>query len=190
MYRLSILIPTINGREPFLNDLIFGLLLQSSDLPVQIIWLGDNLSLTTGAKRNKLIQIADGDYISFVDDDDHVSESYVSDILKALDGTDCIGIGGHHTFDGKQKGIYDFSPNHGKNHHERIDGVKYMRYLPNHLCVWRKETAQRVPFPDKSLAEDHEWAEKQALLGYTFKSIGGNLYHYDLRRAISMRYRK
>lgn len=186
---LSILIPTIQERQEIFSGLLETLHKQAGGKSVQVLWLGDNFSMTTGGKRNKLMDIADGDYLCFVDDDDEITGDYVQTILSNIRNIDCYGIGGWHTVDGKHKAVYDFDPKHGKNHHERINGEKYMRYLPNHLCVWRSDIARRVRFPEKSLAEDHEWAQLQALKGYTFMKINKLIYHYDLNKSISMRYK-
>ena len=45
--------------------------------------------------------------------------------------------------------------------------------LPNHLCVWRKD-AIKERFPDKSLSEDHKWAEKMA-----FHYQSSDQFHID-----------
>ncbi|MCK5342621.1 MAG: glycosyltransferase [Candidatus Heimdallarchaeota archaeon] len=188
---LSILIPTIPDRSDLFTILMNRLSQQARLKPVQILSIDDNWSMTTGAKRNKLLSIADGDYISFVDDDDQVAGDYVDVILKAIQsGLDCYGIGGHHSVNGAQKAVYDFDPKHGLNHHFRENGIKWMRYPPNHICVWKRSIALRCSFPDKSLGEDHEWASAQLLKGYSFAKIEGDLYHYDLNKSISTRFNK
>lgn len=55
--------------------------------------LVDNRKRTTGAKRNDLIDLAKGEYVTFIDDDDWAGANYVQSILGAIDqypGTDCI----------------------------------------------------------------------------------------------------
>ena len=67
---LSILICTIKSREAYLKELIEELDYQIQFKEVQVLWLGDNKSMSVGAKRNKLLSIADGEWVCFIDDDD------------------------------------------------------------------------------------------------------------------------
>ena len=76
---LSSLRPTLRNRAETLQQQLYRLEYQRQSQPVQLLWLGDNKSMTVGAKRNKLLSIADGDWITFVDDDDVVnSDSFES----------------------------------------------------------------------------------------------------------------
>ena len=51
---------------------------------VEIRILSDNKEMSVGEKRNKLINMAKGEYFSFIDDDDLVSEEYVDQVLRKL----------------------------------------------------------------------------------------------------------
>ena len=42
---------------------------QAEGKPVEVLWLGDNYQRTVGAKRNALIDLAQGEYFAFVDDE-------------------------------------------------------------------------------------------------------------------------
>ena len=134
--------------------------------------------MTVGEKRNHLINIAKGNRIIFVDDDDHVTENYVDKLLEycSLD-FDVISIGAKMTTQGKYERVYDY--NFKKNINTRVDGKLIAGRVPDHLCLWRKSIAQRVKFPDRSHGEDHIWAEAQALKDYTFHDTKEILYHYD-----------
>jgi glycosyltransferase involved in cell wall biosynthesis len=62
--------------------------------------------LTTGAKRNALLEMSRGKFIVFVDDDDDVSDDYVEKIFFTIlkhPYIDCIGIEGIITTDGEQQ---------------------------------------------------------------------------------------
>lgn len=182
MYRLSILMCTVpepfRDRE-FFNYISQNILSQAGGTPVQFLYLGDNRSITIGEKRNILMNASKADYLTFVDDDDQISEDYVETILHALDGSDCIAIGVQQTKDNQNEALYDYSPDHGRNYNTRINGRRIYHRIPDHLCVWKREIALRCAFPNKSISEDHEWAECQLAKGYTFKKIDKVIYHYD-----------
>ena len=83
--KLSILICTTETRVTnFLPVIVQELALQSKDLPVEVLYLGDNKKRSVGQKRNDLIDLAQGEYFTFVDDDDRIAPTYVKDILNRL----------------------------------------------------------------------------------------------------------
>ena len=50
-YKLTILIPTLYSRIHKLKKLIMELNYQIQSKPVQLLWIGDNKSMTTGEKK-------------------------------------------------------------------------------------------------------------------------------------------
>ena len=83
--KLSILIPTLKSRFKTLKAQVDRIEYQRQQKPVQLLWLGDNKSITIGTKRNLLLDISSGEYICFVDDDDIISDNYIESILKAIE---------------------------------------------------------------------------------------------------------
>ena len=79
--QLSILTPTIPGREKQLLELTEKIQKQIGDLPVEHLSLCDNRKRSIGAKRQSLVDIAQGKYIAFCDDDDDISDDYVEETL-------------------------------------------------------------------------------------------------------------
>lgn len=182
--KLSILICTLPTRMDKLFNLLNTLIPQTHFKPVEVLYLGDTKTMSIGKKRNHLVSISSGEYVVFIDDDDNISSEYVDSILEATEyGHDCITIGGYYTKNGDKltRAEFNVTQKVGKNHHARNlqDKKMYHHMLPNHLCAWKREVALRVEFPDKSLGEDHQWAEKQHLLGYSEFHIDKKLYHYD-----------
>jgi hypothetical protein len=183
--KLSILICTLPGSyrawktSTFLID---SLVNQAANKPVEVLYLGDNKSLTVGQKRNLLLNIAKGERVIFVDDDDQISDDYVDKVLSYCDlDFDCVGIGVRYTQNGKNEKIYDYSFN--KNINFRNGSKSIAGRCPNHLCLWRREIANRVKFPDMSLGEDHQWADEQLLKGYSLTIKDEVIYHYKFDRA-------
>ena len=89
--QLSILTPTIPSRKEQLSKLTEKIAKQIGDLPVEHLVFSDNRTRTIGAKRQALLDIARGEYIAFVDDDDDIKPDYVAEILSAIQqGPDVI----------------------------------------------------------------------------------------------------
>lgn len=184
--KLSILICTL--PEPFrdgnfLKDISKKMTLQVQGRSVQILYLGDNKSMTVGEKRNHLMNIAKGQRIAFVDDDDQISDDYVDRLLEYCElDFDCVGIGVKFTKDCQGESTYDYSFSKNINFRDpKRQGKRIYGRMPNHLCLWKKEIAMRCKFPDMNIGEDHAWAEDQILKGYSFFKTEPIIYHYDFR---------
>jgi len=182
--KLSILICTL--PEPFraslqAQKLFHNLSNQAANKPVQIAYLGDNKRMSVGMKRNLLMQIAEGERIVFVDDDDRISDNYVVKLLEYCEyPEDCVSIGVEYTQNGTNKKIYDFS--FKKNINTRTKKGAIAGRMPNHLCLWKRKVALRVQFSNISLGEDHNWAESQIMKGYSLRIMPEILYFYDFDR--------
>jgi glycosyltransferase involved in cell wall biosynthesis len=172
---LSILVPTMPGRERKLAFLLENLDAQVRRPDVELLVLRDNRSLTIGAKRNKLVQIARGEYVAFVDDDDAVAPDYVDALCIALlcDRPDLLCftavVRGH----GPEKPCrFDPSFRDENLPHE-------YRRRPNHLMVWRRTLTASVPWPDVSHREDALWAEAVARVPARAVTLDRALYTYQ-----------
>ena len=184
--KLSILICTlapIFRSTKYITRLLNQLTSQQKGRNIEILYLGDNKSMTVGKKRNILLEIARGERVIFVDDDDLVYDGYIDKLLQYCElDYDCISIGVRHTRDGNGEAIYDFNFKKNINFRDHNEGGRRKHgRMPNHLCLWKKEIAMRVKFPDKNLGEDHDWSEAQILKGYTFFDTKEILYHYDFK---------
>jgi glycosyltransferase involved in cell wall biosynthesis len=83
----SILIAAIPERYHSAHGLLHSLLEQQSVArmqDVELIYCMDNRRRCVGAKRNDLLAMAKGEYVSFVDDDDEVASDYVQKIYRAI----------------------------------------------------------------------------------------------------------
>ena len=100
--KLSILIPSITERIHQLNVLLKELEDQAGEEPVEIIVFIDNCKRTIGKKRTDLLQLAQGEYITMIDDDDFISSDYISTVLTAIEeGKDVITFKQKSTIDGE-----------------------------------------------------------------------------------------
>jgi len=86
---LSILIPSTTDRKIMTDKLYHYLqaqvLYSNLDEKVEIIVDMDNKEVSIGAKRQRMIEAAKGEYVVQIDSDDWVSSDYIKTILKALE---------------------------------------------------------------------------------------------------------
>ena len=164
--KLSILTPTIPGREAQLKALQTKITNQSIGKPVEHLALCDNRARTIGAKRQALVDIARGEYIAFVDDDDSISEGYVSSLLAAIEkGADVITFMQHAVYNGLVSKVV-FGIN---NKDEAFNHGGITLRAPWHVCAWRRDRVADCQFSESNYGEDRIWsiqARKRARTGY------------------------
>lgn len=156
--RFSILLCTVLSRANPFALLHAHLLKQAEGRPVEILVACDNKEISVGKKRQNLLEQAAGDYVCYVDDDDWVSDTYVDDILKALEsGPDCVGF------------LITCTTN-GKNPRKAIASMRYKEWLENrdgyshcrtiyHKTPVLRSIALKVGFPDLRYGEDRVYAK-------------------------------
>jgi hypothetical protein len=154
---LSILICSVDieERQIKLKKLISELHRQISknyaEEIVEIIVDTDNMNKSVGKKRNDLIEKSQGEFICFIDDDDFVSENYLSTILYHLNsGIDILLIGIKHIKNGVNEikilpSLYIDNLNTG----EAVFKTNHF-----HLCPHKKSIARNVLFECVNFAED------------------------------------
>lgn len=173
---LSILIGTMPSRIAQYNELLKMLQANGEDFPNVEVGVDSSMDYNIGAKRNKLLQQAKGEYIVFIDDDDEITSNYVSLILEACkSGSDCIGISGIITTNGGDKRQWHISKDYG-SWYTGPDGTYYR--TPNHISPVRRELALQAGFPEISFGEDAEYSRRLLPLLKTEVKIEQNIYHY------------
>jgi len=155
---LSILIPTLPQRKEIFDSLLENLnkqrLNKYYDVEI-IIDSDDNNSI--GTKRNHLLELAEGEYVCFIDDDDDVSENYIDLILQAIKNKpDCVSLKGIMTTDGHTPEIFEHSIKYSE-FKTTTNEVIYERY-PNHLNTIKSEIAKQFKFLEINHGEDYDWA--------------------------------
>jgi glycosyltransferase involved in cell wall biosynthesis len=177
MIKLSILIPTVKGRESKLQELLYTLDKQQTN-EVQIIIEKDNKEISIGAKRQKLLEKAEGEYVAFVDDDDLVSENYVSEILKAIESKpDAIGFKIECTFNGSGRCMAAASSRY-REWGEHQGGFRYVRSI-YHKTPVRRELALQIGFEDLRFGEDYVYSKKINPLIKSEVFIDKVMYYYQ-----------
>lgn len=175
--RLSILICSLKGRRKQLSRLMNSLVPQTMNKDVEILVETDDGKITVGAKRNVLLKRTTGDYVAFVDDDDTVSDDYVSKVLEALVvSPDCCSLEGEIHF--KKRDVTK----------KFIHSILYDRWFekgqvyyrcPNHLNAVKRELALQVMFPDVKVGEDMDYSLRLHPLLSIEQCIKGTIYFYE-----------
>lgn len=167
----SILIPTLESRRASF-EIVFQQLqaqIKAANLQdqIEIVVYRDDREIPVGAKRNMLLDLARGEYVSSVDDDDLVSENYITkiynNILQNPDcAPDCISLEGIMTFcDGQPTKFI-----HAKKYLEYSSSPNLLLRPPTHLDVIKTSIAKQFRFSDtKNWQEDQEWALKISAAG-------------------------
>ena len=172
--RLSLLIPTLNSRSKMCEKLTSKIIDQLTT-EVEMMLLPDNGEKTIGEKRNALLEAAIGDYVAFIDDDDMISDDYISSVLTALESSpDCASLNGFVYKKGGGKRLFTHSIKYDGWYTK--DDVDFR--TPNHLNAIRREVATMVGFPEISHGEDHKFSKDVRQHLKTEAEISGVIYHY------------
>jgi len=156
--KLSILICTIPERKELFDSLIELFRNQYSGDDVELVINSasrDNISV--GYKRQYLLDICNGEYIVYFDDDDKPSPYYIDEILKAIESKpDCVGFKILMTTNGSNPETCIHSLQNKV--WEKKNGV-YLRNV-THFNPVKRELALQVGFKDLRFGEDFDYANR------------------------------
>jgi hypothetical protein len=163
-YDWSILIPTIPGREASLRSLTEGIREKvnrlAPSLRIDIVTNFDHREKSIGKKREELLQGAMGKYMSFIDDDDQITDAYVEDLRDTI-------AGGYHVM--RLRGqIQQYTFTHSLENTlsgMMARGEVFLR-PPNHLNPMMTDVAKLVHFGDAVRGEDLDWTIRMAKRGF------------------------
>lgn len=178
--KLSILTPTIPGRESQVAELQRKISRSPGANHREHLVLCDDKTRTIGAKRQALVDIARGDYIAFVDDDDDISEDYVASLLEAIrTGADVITFHQRAIYNGQESEV-----RFGIKHQDGpfIPGGITLR-APWHVCAWKREAVAGCLFGETNYGEDLIWcrqARRRIKTGFHIPKIL-HTYRHDAR---------
>jgi hypothetical protein len=160
----SVLIPTIPGREESFRSLVGSIRekLQriAPHLRVEFCVRFDNKEMSIGLKRQELLQGARGKYMSFVDDDDDITDAYIEDLAEMIRGNyQVMRLRG-------QIAQYTFTHSlENKLTSPMARGDVFLR-PPNHLNPMLTDVAKLVSFRDSVRGEDLDWTIRLARSGF------------------------
>jgi hypothetical protein len=178
---LTICILSIPRRAAMLDKLLDHLDDQR-DPRVELLINIDDCVKTVGRKRQECLEAARGKYIAFLDDDDWVSDDYVTQLADACDANDVdvISFDQRAVINGGNPFIVNWSiQNKGNQQIARV-GTSYqdIKRPPWHMCAWRSRLAKRYPFQDVSWGEDWEWLKRLNKHAGSEHHIDAVLHHY------------
>jgi hypothetical protein len=156
----SILIATIVGREQKLVHLLERINELKAkicpDVKIKVYISFDNKEKKIGAKRQDMLREAKGRYVSFIDDDDLVTEAYFEDALATIQGGFHVcrlrGQMNQYTFTHSTENTLDMP---------MAIGDVFVR-PPNHLNIMQTEIARLIPFRNVVRGEDLDWTIRLA----------------------------
>jgi len=139
---------------------------------VEIISIMDNKSFGISEKRNELMKLARGSHLTWIDDDDDVSDEYVSRLTETIEKNplvDVISFDQRCYLEGKEALVFAKMG----NPHEPVvldptDPTRYQDTLrpPYHWCCWKTSLASsesfRNPHSNKGvqIGEDIDWLSR------------------------------
>jgi len=181
--KLSILILTLpSRRKTFLSDLLDILEPQVEQYnDVELLVLYDNKRRSVGEKRDNIMSLAKGTYTVFVDDDDIVTDDYVSSIITCINeniGTDCVVFDTICTID-------DGIPIHCKygveyEYNNNASGNGFWTGKPAHTMVYSKQLVLEASFGKSNVGEDMFWVSQVHPKIKNQSRIDKVLYYYKM----------
>lgn len=177
---LSILILTLPVRLNTYSELIAHLYKQIMENglseKVEIMSIMDCKTMSVGVKRNKLLEMASGKYVCFIDDDDRISGDYVKKLFAATkEDKDVITFCGEYVENNGTPKDFKISI---LNHSNYDTATGYYR-LPNHLCPVKREIALKSKFTDKNFGEDSDYSLNINRIIKNEYHLIDKLYFYD-----------
>ena len=162
-YDWTIMIPTIMGRESSLYILLESIEERRKricpSLKIEIRLSFDNREKKIGTKRQELLKSVKGKYMSFVDDDDFLTDAYFEDALATIQGNyDVCRLRGQmnqYTFTHSLENTLD---------KPMCEGDVFLR-PPNHLNIMLSEIGKLFTFGNAVRGEDLDWTIRLAQSG-------------------------
>jgi len=166
-YDWSVLIASITGRESSLQGILSRIRERVSriapNLRVEYLTYYDNKETSIGAKRQWMLERASGKYMSFVDDDDDVTDAYIEDLMETIKGSyPVMRLRG-------QISQYTFTHSIQNSISSTMArGEEFLR-PPNHLNPMMTDVAKLLRFKDAVRGEDLEWTIRLAKSGFLIR---------------------
>jgi len=125
---------------------------------IEWLCLIDNKKRSIGAKRNALLQLAQGEYVMWLDDDDELFPEFFEEVMKAIEsGVDVICYLHESWINGVKYMVATSKEYENEQLHNKTVTVKRKPYTSD---VWRRELIQDITFQDIMYGEDYKWAEQ------------------------------
>ena len=179
--KLSILVPTVPSRiDLFYPNIMKELLKQIKNYNnIELISFFDNKKRTIGKKRQEMLNLAQGEYVVFIDDDDMISEDYIEQIMNNLNeniDTDCVVFDCICKVDGKEGKLCKYGVEF--EYGNILDGKEW-RGKPAHTMVYKSSIALNHKYSDMKHGEDYDWVKRACNDIKNQTRIDKVLYYYN-----------
>lgn len=143
---------------------------------IEILMLTDNKSMMLGEKRNVMVDMAQGKYVVFVDDDDRIEPDYFKSLLDAtVSDADAITFNASVSLNGEAPKLCRYSKDFRRDTNTTD---AYLR-IPNHICCVKKSVSVKASFPNLPYGEDSGYSKLLLPHLESEHKIDRVLYHYD-----------
>lgn len=191
--KLSILIPSIPSRMesrmiPLFNKIQSQIDKLNNPKDVELLCFIDNKRRSIGFKRESLVNIARGDYLAFVDDDDSVEDHYIEKAIDAIynnPGVDVITFKENIFINETGPFVLTFQLGYETNDPVEVPNA---RRPPWHSCFWKREIAQSCHFPDLMYGEDWGWVLQLNQIAKTSYHINDIMKSYSWNENVTEAY--
>lgn len=129
-----------------------------------------------GRKRNALVQVAEGKYLCFLDDDESISPNYIEALLRlCYQDKDVCTFRNVSKFDNYWC-VVDMGLN---NQNAQATPLGIVERKPWHICPVRSVFAKQFDFPDSNYGEDWQWFSKVLELCQTEAKTEEIIHQYN-----------
>lgn len=190
MILLSIMILSCPSRRKFhlqrILDSVEAQIASYTKAEVEVLVFYDNKKRSVGEKRNNMVEMSNGKYVTFLDDDDAVADNYVQricDVLLENPTLDSLTFGCKYTDVNTNE---TFMCYYSKDIPKRstVDGVCYIPGHP-HIAPVKREIAISNKYKHTNFGEDTDWSNRMCALVKTELIISDALYFYNFDRGTS-----
>lgn len=169
---MTVLVATVPRRRPFLDLLLAELSRQG----LAVHW-DDDPELSTGDKRNRLVETVKTPYFTFVDDDDWISADYREVLTGIIRENPCVDSVTFSILYMKDNDYPRLIRMGGEYAGWEIEGeTLYRKILP--WGVLKTSLQGQVPYPSVFWGEDRIWADRIAPLIQSQVVSSKVIYHY------------
>jgi glycosyltransferase involved in cell wall biosynthesis len=191
--KLSILIPTTTKRcGRFFTSMVENIndqIIKNDRNDIEVLGLLDNYKKTIGEKRNILLNMASGQFVVFLDDDDRITDDFLFEVLYAIDNNnnaDCIVYDMMCIINGTREILSKFGIEFEYTKGIKFDIIKQSPITPelwygkpSHNMVWASRIAKSCIFPNCNTGEDFAWVKQAWPRIKKQVRIDKTLYYYD-----------
>lgn len=154
---LTIIVCTVPSRVSKALDL-FSRLCDEAPGNFEILLIGDNKKRSIGKKREMGLRLAQGRYVTWLDDDDDFTDHTFPELERAVKEDKDVICGHSLAIVNGDPGYVEFDLD---NENEEFLPGGFCKRLPfPQGCAWKLELVKDIPFPDTMYGEDWEWAEQ------------------------------